>query len=46
MKYAPISTTHLIALTLLLAGTGLVGIVRADDKRESKDIVAVASDSG
>ena len=46
MKNPLIGSIHLLALTLLFAGTGLVGIVRADDKRESKDIVAVASGAG
>ncbi|MEN9678246.1 MAG: hypothetical protein RIS76_4142 [Verrucomicrobiota bacterium] len=46
MTNTRIRTIHLLALTLLLAGTGLVGIVRADHKSEGKDIVAVASDAG
>lgn len=46
MKHEKIRTICPLALTLLLAGTGLVGIVRAGDKSESKDIVAVASDAG
>ncbi len=41
-----IGSFQLLALTLLFAATGTARIVRAGDKRESKDIVAVASDAG
>ena len=46
MKNQCIGRIHLLALTLLMAGTGLVGVGRAEDKSESKDIVAVASGAG
>jgi uncharacterized surface protein with fasciclin (FAS1) repeats len=46
MKTPLIGSIHILALTLLFTGTGLVSIVRAEDKRETKDLVAVASDAG
>lgn len=46
MKTQRISSISLLAVTLMMAGTALVGIGRAGDKSESKDIVAVASGAG
>ena len=46
IKTTRFGSIHLLALTLLVAGTGLVGIVRAEDKSRTKDIVAVASEAG
>ena len=46
MKSQRISSIRLLAVTLIMAGTALVGIGRAGDKSESKDIVAVASGAG
>ncbi len=46
MKTQRISSIRLLAVTLMMAGTALVGVGRAEDKSESKDIVAVASGAG
>ncbi len=46
MKTQRISSIRLLAVTLMMAGTALVGVGRAEDKSQSKDIVAVASGAG
>ena len=46
MKTQHISNIRLLAVTLMMAGTALVGVAQAGDMSESKDIVAVASGAG
>lgn len=46
MKKTYSQTIQFLTLNLLIAGVGLMGTVRAAEKSEAKDIVAVASAAG